>query len=200
MLKVGILVFTLTLSTIAFGSNVDLNKSKATWKGSKVVGSTHTGEVKIQSASVDYLKDTPKSANVVIDMSTITNTDLTDPKWNAKLVGHLKSDDFFGVKKHKTSSLKVTEIQSLKSGQFKGKGELTIKGETKKIDFTASTVKETPKTHVIKADLVFDRTDFGIKYGSGKFFDNLGDKMISDKVKVTVELHIAKGNTNVSSL
>ena len=43
----------------------------------------------------------------IIDMSTITNTDLEDAEYNAKLVNHLKSDDFFGVEKFPTAKLEI---------------------------------------------------------------------------------------------
>ncbi|MDG1189476.1 MAG: YceI family protein, partial [Flavobacteriales bacterium] len=35
-----------------------------------------------------------------------------------------------------------------------------------------------------------DRTDFNINYGSGSFFDNLGDKMIYDEFEIKVSLEI----------
>ena len=32
--------------------------------------------------------------------------------------------------------------------------------------------------------LKFDRTKFNMKYGSGSFFKNLGDKMINNEIKI----------------
>ena len=35
--------------------------------------------------------------------------DLTDKEYNGKLIGHLKSDDFFGVEKHPTATFVATK-------------------------------------------------------------------------------------------
>ena len=91
-----------------------------------------------------------------------------------KLIGHLKNDDFFGVDKHPTAKLKV------KHGMMgKMDAELTVKGITQPVTFS---YKQEGKKYT--GTLKFDRTKFGIKYGSGSFFDNLGDKMIHDDVTV----------------
>ena len=44
------------------------------------------------------------------------------------------------------------------------------------------------KANTATANLVVDRTKYDIKYGSGSFFDNLGDKAISDNFDLTVSL------------
>ena len=36
--------------------------------------------------------------------------------------------------------------------------------------------------------MVFDRTVYSVKYGSGSFFDELGDKAIGDEISLEVEL------------
>ena len=38
------------------------------------------------------------------------------------------------------------------------------------------------------AEITIDRTKHDIKYGSGSFFDNLGDNMINDDFVLTVNL------------
>lgn len=180
------------ISASALAAQVDLKKSKVTWTGSKVVGSTHTGHIKIKEAKVNYKKSMPTSAKVVVDMTSITNTDVKDPKWNKKLVGHLNSDDFFGVDKHKTATLNIEKINKASDKFYFLQGKLTIKGQTQPIKLKAKVIKDDTKNQVIQTNLDFDRTKFGIKYGSGSFFSNLGDKMISDDIQTVVELHIKK--------
>ena len=58
-------------------------------------------------------------------------------------------------------------------------GSLTIKGKTEPVS-----LKYTQKGKSYTGTLKFDRTKFGIKYGSGNFFKGLGDKMIYDEVTV----------------
>lgn len=181
----------LLMSTSLFAKTyqLDTKKSKLTWTGSKVlVDSKHTGTVDIKSGQVEFGKDGPTSAVVVVAMKTIKNEDLTDATYNKKLVVHLKSPDFFDVEKHPEATLKVTSFKKQGPSAYDLTGDLTIKGKTKPVAFKATTASEKGGISKISADLEFDRTDFDVRYGSGKFFQNLGDKVISDKVQLKVEL------------
>ena len=113
------------------------------------------------------------SGEIVFEMGSMTVGDL-EGEWETKFLGHMKSPDFFDVASFPTATLKV---KSFKEGQMKG--DLTIKGVTRPIAFPAE-VKE--GKYVGKAS--FNRTEFGITYGSGSFFEDLGDKMINDTVDV----------------
>jgi polyisoprenoid-binding protein YceI len=64
---------------------------------------------------------------------------------------------------------------------------LTIKGKTKAIKFIAQYSKPDNKNKLV-GSFKFNRLDYGIKYGSGKFFAGLGDKMIHDEVVVNFDL------------
>jgi hypothetical protein len=44
----------------------------------------------------------------------------------------------------------------------------------------------------LKGKLIVDRTKFDIKYGSGSFFDNLGDKAIDNDFTLDLNLQFAK--------
>jgi polyisoprenoid-binding protein YceI len=179
----------ISTSLMAKTYQLDTKSSKLTWTGSKVlVPSKHTGTVDIKSGQVEFGKDGPTSAVVVVDMKTIKNEDLTDAAYNKKLVGHLRSPDFFDVEKHPEAKLKVTSFKKQGPASYDLTGDLTIKGTTKPVTFKATTASEKGGLSKISADLEFDRTDFDVRYGSGKFFQNLGDKVISDKVQLKVEL------------
>ena len=184
---------TLSLSQ-AYAEDVKVSpkNSKVEWVGSKVIGSKHNGTIAIKEGHVKFNKGMPMSGKIVVDMTSIKNTDLTDPKWNAKLVGHLKSDDFFSVEKHKHAELKVSKIQKVNNSKWRLDGTLTIKGVSKDINLIADATLKGNKVTAVTAAFDFDRTDFNIRYGSGKFFENLGDKMISDKVNVKVLLVLSK--------
>ena len=97
--------------------------------------------------------------------------------------GHLKSDDFFSVQKHATSSLKITKVKSTGKNSYKLKGDLTIKGITKSVKFEASVYGKKAT-----ANLKIDRTQFDVKYGSGSFFDNLQDNLIYDEFDLVIDL------------
>ncbi|MBC7126302.1 MAG: YceI family protein, partial [Bacteroidales bacterium] len=61
--------------------------------------------------------------------------------------------------------------------------DLTIKGITKPITFEV--IK---KGNVYTSTITVDRTQYNIRYGSGKFFEGLGDKMIYDEFTIEVKL------------
>ena len=170
---------------------VDIDKSKIYWTG-KGVGKEHTGYVTIQSGSVLIDTKTITGGFMYINMKSITDTDIKDAGFNKNLVDHLKSADFFFSAKFPTSTFKITKTERLDvpDGQpnYKVSGDLTIKGIKKPIDFMA-TVKYTKKTIVVTGDAEFDRTQYDIKYNSGNFFQDLGDKLIEDKVKLRLDIH-----------
>jgi polyisoprenoid-binding protein YceI len=167
----------------------DPQQSTVQWHGSKVVGGGHTGEVSVKTAQVLFAGDAVKSADVEIDMTTIVDEDLKDASFNKKLVDHLRSSDFFDVEKRPTATLAVTSATPTKAGsaEYDVKGTLTIKGTSKPVAFKATERRDGDR-RIVKAALAFDRTEFDVRYGSGKFFANLGDKVIADEIKLDVEL------------
>ncbi|MCH2535387.1 MAG: YceI family protein [Bdellovibrionales bacterium] len=179
-------------SLSAWSGNLDTLKSEVTWTGSKVIGDSHVGNVKVKDGEVKYKNGEPTSANVVIDMTTITNNDLKDPKWNKKLVGHLNSDDFFSTNKYKTATLDAKSIKKASDKFYFVTGDLNIKGKSNPVKVKVEVVEDKKDYQVVKADLEFDRTKWGIQYNSGSFFSDLGDKMIADEVKLSVKLHVKK--------
>lgn len=196
----GILV---TASTVFAGTTkgektafeIDTKASKVHWTGKKVTGE-HTGYLSVGSGTVTVDNNAVTSAKVNMDMNSIVCTDLTDAEWNKKFVGHLRSDDFFSVEKHPTSVFEITSVKT-SGGESTVKGKLTIKGITNEISFPAKvnvangTVKATGTAKI-------DRTKWDIKYGSGKFFEGLGDKMIYDEFEISFDI-VAKPNVALTS-
>ncbi len=176
---------------------IDIRKSAIKWTGRKTTGS-HTGKVRVKSGEFTLKPDgSIDTGNITIDMNGLTVTDIEDADSNADLVGHLKADDFFGVANFPEAMYNITSATLLEGGNgtnYKVDGRLTIKGITK----TVSCILVIVKSKAIDGNvslaggLTFDRTDFGIKYNSGKFFDSLGDKLIDDNVTLQVTLVASK--------
>ncbi|WP_198931799.1 YceI family protein [Labilibacter marinus] len=171
-------------STFAQSYQVDTKTSKIHWEGKKI-GGAHDGHIKFKEGSFTVKDDVIKEGNFVIDMNSITNDDIESDEYRAKLIGHLKSDDFFGVDKYATAHLKVTSAGKFVEGVAVVKGDLTIKGTSHPIEFE---VKKTGK--VYETVLKVDRAKYDIRYGSKSFFDNLGDKVIDDIFTLTVSLSV----------
>ncbi|MFK7822659.1 MAG: YceI family protein [Oligoflexales bacterium] len=193
-MRVFVFAATFMLGSLAYGQQHSISpaSSKLTWEGSKVVGGGHQGSLKIKEGFIKFKEKQPLEAQVLVDMTSITNSDLKDPKWNQKLVGHLHSDDFFSTAKYPESKIVLTDFSKQKNGQYKVKGKLTIKGITKPVELQGKMIEKAGSVSALTASLEFDRTEFNVRYGSGKFFENLGDKMIADVVKVQVELKLEK--------
>lgn len=171
---------------------IDTSSSTVNWLGKKVTGE-HNGTVKILKGEAGVGNDNSLvNGNFEINMNTITDLDLEDEEWNAKLINHLKSEDFFSVEKFPTSKFEITNVEPLNDASKPNYnttiyGNLTIKGITKGISFPASVKFENGVLNAF-ADFDIDRTQWDIKYGSGKFFENLGDKMINDNFNIKFKI------------
>ncbi|MFL5728973.1 MAG: YceI family protein [Cytophagaceae bacterium] len=185
---VAFLAFSFNQGAVNYKVNAD--KSTITWTGKKVSGS-HTGAVKISSGSISVNGDKVTAGTFDIDMTSISNTDMSDAGYREKLVGHLKSDDFFGTEKFPKATFVLSSATSKGNGNYDVTGKLTIKGITNDVTFPA-TIKADGKSLNATAQITVDRTKYGIKYGSGSFFDNLGDKAIDNNFTLDVKLVAAK--------
>lgn len=172
-----------TLQSFVSSDNIKVKNSSIEWKGEKVVGS-HKGTIALKSSELIFKNNTLKGGSFVIDMTTIACTDLTG-EYKDKLEGHLKSDDFFSVSSFPTSKLVITKASKSSKDSYKVSAKLTVKGITKNIDFVAQI-----KGNNLSATILVDRTLFNVKYGSGSFFENLGDNMIYDDFEIKVNLEI----------
>lgn len=157
---------------------VDLKESQVKWTGKKVSGQ-HFGTINFKKGNLTVDGSSISSGDFEIDMQSIVDTDLENEAWNSKLVGHLKSDDFFSVEKFPVSSLILTKVEKVAGTNYRFSGNLSIKGMTHPVAFDAKVELNTGKL-VATGIIRVDRTLYDIRYGSGKFFSSLGDNMIDD--------------------
>lgn len=160
---------------------VDVAASKINWTGKKVTGEHH-GTISLKEGALVFDGKKLVGGNFTADMNTINTTDL-EGKMKANLDGHLKADDFFGVEHNPTATLVFKSIGEKSKNTYTVTADLTIKGITKPITFDVVVNK-----NVATANLSVDRTKYDIKYGSGSFFEGLGDKTISDNFDLAVSL------------
>lgn len=160
---------------------VNVEKSTVTWKAYKVTGS-HTGTVDLNSGALEFDNGTLSGGAFEVNMTSLVSTDL-EGEYKGKLEGHLKSDDFFSVADHPTAAIVFTSVKATGKNSYEVTGDLTIKGITKPITFDLS-VYGSKAT----ANLKVDRAQYDVRYGSGSFFEDLGDKTIYDEFDLVVDL------------
>lgn len=183
--------------TLSGTKQINLKESTIFWNGHKLMGA-HSGKIGLQQASISFEKGNISGGDFVVDMHSITVTELMDDDDDeeeeeeeeeghddkADLASHLMNEDFFDADKFPTASFVIKQSRKEES-KYIITGDMTIKGITKEITFDAQLAGDT-----ITSTIEVDRTAFGIKYGSGSFFDNLGDRVIKDKFDLILSLKI----------
>lgn len=168
---------------------LDTATAKINWTAGKEIGSTHNGTLKLKSGEVSFEKDKLTGGTFVIDMKTIEVTDIpADDENYGKLKGHLNSPDFFDTAKNDTATLKITNVKQTRSNLAEITGNLTIKGITKPVNFTA-TVTQDKGISKATGKITVNRTKYGIKYGTKDLVGKLGaDKIIKNNFDIDFEV------------
>ena len=175
-----IAIFVLALSVNAQSYQVDASKSTIKWNGKKVTGE-HTGQIKMKEGSFEMKNDQITKGKFVIDMSSITCTDL-EGEWNDKLIGHLKSDDFFNTDKFPEAKLVINTVEGTTAN-----GEITIRNIVQPISFEFNIEENTEDKVVVSATLNVDRTKHEVAYGW-----SIDNAMLSNEFTMEVKLIATK--------
>jgi polyisoprenoid-binding protein YceI len=172
---------------------VDASNSQVEWLAKKVTGQ-HNGSVALQEGSLEYTDGQLSGGKFVVDMTSIKVLDLQG-NMAGKLEGHLKSPDFFAIEEFPTATFEITKVVPRGvAGEYKVEGDLTVKGISKEITVPIVKMEESEEgVKTVEAiSLTLDRTDFDVRYGSGTFFSNLGDKTIYDDFELTINVMAKK--------
>ncbi|WEK70412.1 MAG: YceI family protein [Candidatus Chryseobacterium colombiense] len=165
--------------------NIQTESSTVNWTGKKVLG-LHTGTINIKNGFLNFENTHLVGGEIVIDMTTIVITDIADKSIYNEFFNHLNNDDFFAVDKFKTATFKISKAEK-DNEKYQISGDLTIKDITHPVTFFATIEIFTDFLHAL-GEIKIDRTLYNIKYGSGKFLPNLGDKLIYDEFVLQFKL------------
>lgn len=171
--------------------HVDPNSSVIEWEGRKPTG-THTGTIDIAEGSFYANDSIVESGTFVIDMNSITVTDL-EGEDRENLEAHLKGTvegkegDFFNVNEYPDAQFEVTGI-SEENGQTMLQGNLTMRGETKNVEFPVNIDRNDNGIELTSETFTIDRTKWKVNYGSKSVFDSLGDNFINDEITLTIKV------------
>lgn len=178
----------------------DLQNSLIMWQGWKPTG-THNGTIQLSSGTLNLKDGALIGGEFVINMLSIVDLDIEDADMNAKLVGHLKSADFFETEKYQEARFVITRVApidgtTIDKEKEKGDivpthavtGNLTMKDVTKSLTFNAK-IDITDNQIVASTNQFFiDRVDWNVTYGSKKIFADLKDKFINDEMGLKINL------------
>ncbi|MEH6406252.1 MAG: YceI family protein [Leeuwenhoekiella sp.] len=180
----SVLILAVAFGTASFTNimtdKVEIKESSVKWEGKKVAGK-HNGTINLKEGYFEMENNEITGGKFVIDMTSIITTDLTGES-KGQLEGHLKSDDFFGVESYPDATLVITKTTKTSAG-YSVTGDLTIKETTEPVSFDLAVNGNTAST-----ELTIDRSKYNVRYGSGSFFDNLGDKTIYDNFTLAIDL------------
>lgn len=121
--------------------NIDIASSVITWKGSSPRGA-HVGTIGLKEGSLVLNNDRIIAGEFLIDITSIKNLDIQNPKKSAKLVAHLSNEDFFDVNTYPTSKFVITSVAASQAGKLAVTGNLTAKDVTKSITIPATLSRE----------------------------------------------------------
>lgn len=161
--------------------SIDTEKSVVNWKGKMIGVYAHEGTMRLTEGSLKVTDETVTEGYFSIDMNSILTTDsdaLYKMASREKLIGHLKSDDFFSTEKYPTATFKIKEVN-----RDVIKGDLTIKGVTNEETLTNVKLTVADKNVTVSGILVFDRQKYGVAYKH-----TMNDMVVSDDIELTVSI------------
>jgi len=167
--------------------NVDVSSSQLKWTGFHLAKSyEHWGHIDLKSGNIVTDGKKIVTGEFVIDMNTISNKDVEKTEDNIKLVGHLKSDDFFAVSRFPEAKLIIKSTERKSGSTYKTIADLTIRGITKEIVFDTEINSISKSELEAIAKFRVKRTDFEVMYGW-----SLQNIMLDGEFEIDVKL-IAK--------
>lgn len=157
------------------------------WWGYKVVKSeatTHTGFVKLKSGKFYFTDKVLTGGDFVINMRSLTNTDLTGED-QQKLTEHLRSSDFFEVKRYPVAKFTITKILPSKNLDYNYLvyGNLTLKGIRRTISFPANIRTNDRFVSFESAKITLDRQKYKVFYKSA-----VRDYLIKDDIDIQIKM------------
>lgn len=163
---------------------IDPAASKITWRGTMLGVKSHHGTVDQTEGHLVVADGQLTGGHFVVDLNSIRPLDenyapeTEEQGTRSKLIGHLKSPDFFDVATHPTATLRILEA----SGNT-AKAEFTVRGKTS--TETIENIQITENNGVVNATgkMTFDRQKYDVKWDSG-----VQEAVLSNDIELEVEL------------
>lgn len=189
----------LSADLVAGNYTVNPEESSVRWTARKtlVSGYEDTGSFAIASSSLMVEGGALTDGEIIFDMADLAADQTSNTQMGVdSLTEHLRSDDFFDVETYPEASFSLTSTEEISSTieefDYQVTGDLTLKDQTNELTFPAEIGMDDGNL-IIRGTTSIDRTQWGIRYGSDSFFDNLGDNVIGDEVDISFDLTAIQG-------
>ena len=182
-----LVLLALVAGNFAFAQTKKVVGSQVNWWGYKIAkteASSHNGTVNLKSGNIVMKGNQVVGGTFVLDMTSLTSTDLTG-EYQTKLNNHLKTGDFFEVEKHPTASYTITSVKKNndKVYNYIVNGNLTVKGKTNPVSFPAKIAYSKGVVSLVSNKFTFDRQKFDIAYAS-----TMQDVLVKDDIDMLVKV------------
>ena len=159
---------------------VNTEKSKIHWFGEYAFYfGGHDGTIDFKEGYFIKKTESLVGGTFIIDMNSISSTDMDTKDAREGLDNHLKNEDFFEVETYPTATLKITSISYETPERIKVIADLTIKDVTRSINFWADLDYDKQQ---MSTKFKIDRTLWGITFNSKEVEGKLKDGLISDAI------------------
>ncbi len=174
----------------------DVEASVIRWTGRNLFN-FHHGHLRLADGEVEWRDGALSRAAFTINLDSIVCEDLADAGARAQLIGHLRSADFFDVARHPTGRFETTRVEAIRDAtagtpNFQVTGGFTLRGVTREISFPALIAAAGADHVTAQAVFEIDRTRWGSRYGSGKFFMFLGKHLVNDHIALHLKIQTAR--------
>lgn len=179
-----ILVLSLIGISSASTQSFSLLSSEVEWKGKAAFNAySLAGTVALKEAFFKGDKEALTEASILIDMRSIQSE-------NTQLVKHLKSKDFFEVKRFQQAEFVMNSAIPLQAGTQEVEGQLKIKGISHPAVFSIDLVEE-GQGWIMEGKMIIDRTKYGITFNSPTYFEKLKEQAIADEFELIFKLELS---------
>lgn len=164
---------------------LDPEQSRVRWIGRNPFNH-HEGLIPVKGGHLRLAEGKLLSGEVTLDAHHLTCTDLADGKLNDLLIGHLRSDDFLDTANHPEAHATLINVSPLPAAtpgqpQYHLTLDLTLRGQTHPVEADALLATREGRAS-LQWEVTIDRTKWGVCYGSGKVFEQLGMHIVNDRV------------------
>lgn len=171
---------------------LDLERSSLQWTGRNLLN-RHVGTLGFSAGSLSFEDAGLVGGCLTIDWDTLKCDDLAGTDLHDVLMHHLKDHDFFDVAAYPAPEVSITSVRALPEGtagapSVEVTAELTMKGVTNSVTFPATVGVDPDGGFALNGHLDFDRTNWNVRYGSGRLFRNLGMHLVNDRIDLGFNL------------